>query len=145
MNRHEFGRRTAVTGLFVSTLALAWGRPSVAWGGTYLTSAGLLVEAGQRESDSLRRRLGDKELAHLVHRLAESRLSAAREMLVPREVTKAHPHLLLVLESYERAADAALRRDGQAFLVAHNKGLEETNTLRAVLKQLGYELPTTKA
>ena len=36
-----------------------------------------------------------------------ARLEAARTMTVPKEVEQAHPHLLLVLENYQQAAEAA--------------------------------------
>ena len=112
-----------------------------AWGGSYLTRAALLVQGAEREAEALRRRLADKDLAEVVHRVALARVAAAREMLVPKDVAAAHPHVLLVLEAYERAADGALRSDPEAFLVALARARSETVTLRSVLKQLGWELP----
>jgi len=114
---------------------------AIAWGGSYLTRAAMLVQGAEREAEALRRRLADKDLAEVVHRVALSRVAAAREMAVPKDVATAHPHVLLVLEAYERAADGALRGDAEAFLVALARARSETVTLRSVLKQLGWDLP----
>jgi len=115
-----------------------------AWAGTYLNSAALLLVQGSKEGDYLRAHIGDKELAELIHKLANARLDAAKGMLVPKEVVQAHPHLLLVLENYERAADAATRGEAQKFLVYQQRARDEDRTFRGVLKQFGYALPETK-
>lgn len=121
--------------------ALLWA--PAAWAGTYLTSAAMFVAGARRESDSLRKRLHDKEVARLVQHLAEARLKAAASMKVPPEVAQAHPHLMLVLEYYERAAEAATKADYERFLVLTSRAREEETTFRAILKQLGWELPRT--
>jgi len=113
----------------------------VAHAGSYLTRAAILVRSAEQEAEVLRRRLSDKDLAEVIHRVAVARLDAARAMLVPKDVAPAHPHLLLVLESYERASDGALRGDAETFLVALSRARQEAVTLRAVLKQHGWELP----
>jgi hypothetical protein len=113
--------------------------------GTYLNSAALLLSQGSKEGDYLRARLGDKELADLIHKLASARLDAAKGMLVPKEVVQAHPHLLLVLENYERAADAATRGEAEKFLVYQQRARDEERTFRGVLRQFGYALPDVKA
>jgi hypothetical protein len=115
-----------------------------AWAGTYLNSAALLLSQASTEGDYLRGRINDKELAELIHRLADARLDAAKNMLVPKEVVQAHPHLLLVLENYERAADAATRGEGEKFLVYQQRARDEDRTFRGVLKQFGYVLPELK-
>jgi hypothetical protein len=115
-----------------------------AWAGTYLNSAAFLLAQGSKEGDYLRQHLGDKELADLIHKLANARLDAAKNMLVPKEVVQAHPHLLLVLENYERAADAATRGEAEKFLVYQQRARDEDRTFRGVLKQFGYALPETK-
>ena len=115
-----------------------------AWAGTYLNSAALLLAQASTEGDYLRARINDKELAELIHRLADARLDAAKNMLVPKEVVQAHPHLLLVLENYERAADAATRGAGEKFLVYQQRARDEDRTFRGVLKQFGYVLPEPK-
>ena len=115
-----------------------------AWAGTYLNSAALLLIQSSKEGDYLRAHIGDKELADLIHKLANARLEAAKGMLVPKEVVQAHPHLLLVLENYERAADAATRGEAEKFLVYQQRARDEERTFRGVLKQFGYALPETK-
>jgi hypothetical protein len=114
---------------------------SDAWGGSYLNRASLLVTQASRDSDYLHARVYDKELALVVHKLAVARVEAASAMHVPREVAQAHPHLLLVLENHERAADAATDGQVQRFLVYQARAREEEQTLRGVLKQLGWALP----
>jgi hypothetical protein len=117
---------------------------SSAWAGTYLNSAALLLSQGSKEGDYLRAHIGDKELAELIHKLSNARLEAAKGMLVPKEVVQAHPHLLLVLENYERAADAATRGEAEKFLVYQQRARDEDRTFRGVLKQFGYVLPESK-
>ncbi len=130
-------RRGVMALVVVGCLGIA----APAWGGTYLNRAGLLVGEAAREAEVLRKRLHDKELARVVHKLAEARVEAASTMHVPKEVAVAHPHLLLVLENYERAADAAVDGRGERFLVHLARAREEESTLRGVLKQLGWKLP----
>lgn len=108
--------------------------------GSYLQRAAMLLEAAELEGSALRQRLHDKDLARLSHRLALARIEGAREMPVPKEVVRAHPHLLLVLEAYERAADAALRGADESFLVSLARAREERRTFEAVLAQLGWTL-----
>jgi len=115
-----------------------------AWAGTYLNSAVLLLSQGSKEGDYLRAHIGDKELAELIHKLSNARLEAAKGMLVPKEVVQAHPHLLLVLENYERAADAATRGESEKFLIYQQRARDEDRTFRGVLKQFGYALPEAK-
>jgi len=115
-----------------------------AWAGTYLNSAALLLIQSSKEGDYLRAHIGDKELAELIHKLSNARLEAAKGMLVPKEVVQAHPHLLLVLENYERAADAATRGESEKFLIYQQRARDEDRTFRGVLKQFGYALPEAK-
>jgi hypothetical protein len=117
---------------------------SVVWAGTYLNSAALLLTQASHEAEYLRARINDKELADLIHKLADARLEAAKGMLVPKEVVQAHPHLLLVLENYERAADSATRGEAEKFLVYQQRARDEDRTFRGVLKQFGYALPEQK-
>ncbi|HEY1533107.1 MAG TPA: hypothetical protein VGF76_03790 [Polyangiaceae bacterium] len=138
-SRRELRRRTWFGVLATLLLATA-----SAWAGTYLNSASLLLAQASSEGDYLRARINDKELAELIHRLANARLEAAKNILVPKEVVQAHPHLLLVLENYERAADAATRGEGEKFLVYQQHARDEDRTFRGVLKQYGYSLPEPK-
>jgi len=132
--------RRRVLGALLGVLLLT----GSAWAGTYLNSAALLLIQSSKEGDYLRAHIGDKELSELIHKLASARLEAAKAMLVPKEVVLAHPHLLLVLENYERAADVATRGEAAKFLVYQQRARDEERTFRGVLKQLGYALPETK-
>lgn len=111
------------------------------WAGSYLNRAALLVFQASQEADYLRTRLGDRELARVVHEVAEARLRAAGRMEVPKEVALAHPHLLLTLENSERAMEAAAEGEHGRFLVHVRRAREEELVLRSVLKQLGWPLP----
>lgn len=117
---------------------------SVAQAGSYLNRAAILVIQASRESEYLRGRVNDKDLAELVHQVAEARLAAASRMNVPKEVVMAHPHLLLTLENYERSADAAVLGHNDRFLVYQQRARDEEGILRGVLRQLGWGLPEIK-
>lgn len=117
---------------------------SEAEAGSYLNRAALLVLQASRESEYLRGRVNDKDLAELVHRVATARLEAASRMNVPKEVVMAHPHLLLTLENYERSALAAVEAKSERFLIYQQRARDEENVLRGVLKQLGWSLPSIK-
>jgi hypothetical protein len=112
--------------------------------GSYLNRAALLVIQASRESEYLRGRVNDKDLAELVHQVAAARLEAASRMNVPKEVVQAHPHLLLTLENYERSADAAVEGHNERFLIYQQRARDEEVILRGVLKQLGWALPEIK-
>jgi hypothetical protein len=133
-------RRSALIRIVVALLL----GTSVACAGTYLNSAALLLAQANSEGDYLRAHINDKDLADLIHNLADARLQAAKNILVPKEVVQAHPHLLLVLENYERAADAATRGEGDKFLIYQQHARDEDRTFRGVLKQFGYALPELK-
>jgi hypothetical protein len=133
-------RRLRLAFVVLGALLLA----SSAWAGTYLNSAALLLTQASHEGDYLRARVYDKELAQLIHQLSNARLEAAKSLLVPKEVVQAHPHLLLVLENYERAADAATRGGAEKFLVYQQRARDEDRTFRGVLRQFGYALPEPK-
>ena len=133
--------RRVLLGLFAASFVSVSSR---AFAGTYLNSAALLLAQAGNEANYLRARINDKELAELIHKLANGRLEAAKGMLVPKEVVQAHPHLLLVLENYERAADAATRGEAEKFLVYQQRARDEDRTFRGVLKQFGYALPDPK-
>ena len=123
-------------------LASAWvGVARPAWAGSYLNRAALLLRNALQEADYLRARVNDLELARIVHQLAQTRLDAAGRMTVPKEVVQAHPHLLMVLENFERSALAAEEGKVERFLVYHQRALDEDRTFRSVLKQLGWSLP----
>ena len=133
-------RRALVLGALAAPVL--WTLPAQA--GSYLNRAALLASQARRESEYLRSRVHDKELAALVLAIARARLEAASRMQVPKEVVQAHPHLLLLLQNYERSADAAVEGQTERFLVYQQRARDEENILRGVLKQLGWSLPEPK-
>jgi hypothetical protein len=114
---------------------------SVAWAGSYMDRTTLLINEARRASNFLRSRSYDKELARVIHHAALARLEAAQKMSVPKEVVLAHPHVLIVLEHHERAANAAALGEPQKFFIYELKADEEERVLRSVLEQLGWPLP----
>lgn len=134
-------RRFAFAGL-VSLAALTF--VARAFAGTYLDRAGILVRQARTEIDYLSYRTGDHDLAELVHRMTVARLSAARDMSIPKEVTQAHPHLLLMLENCERAADAAETGAGQRFIIYHRRARDEEEIFRRIMRQFGFPLEDEK-
>jgi hypothetical protein len=132
-----FHRRALVGALALAVVTFAIS----ALAGTYLNRAVVLLSGASREAVYLRARLGDRELARVTHRLAQARLDAARTMTVPKEVEQAHPHLLLVLENYQQATEAATLGEADRFAIYHQRALDEERTFKAVLKQLGWLLP----
>jgi len=113
-----------------------------AWAGSYLDRAALLLDQGKKEGDMLFPRTHDKELTELVRTLAEVRLRVARRMEVPVAIAKAHPHLLLVLENYERAADAAHQGNFKKFVQHLNAARDEERIFRNVVAELGHAVPS---
>ncbi|MDI1443739.1 hypothetical protein [Polyangium sp. 6x1] len=112
-----------------------------AWAGSYLDRAALLLDEARKEGDMLQPRTFDKELVLVVKALAEARARVGRKMEVPAAVTKAHPHLLLVLANYERAASAAEDGNFKKFMEHLNTARDEDRNFRAILRELGYALP----
>ena len=134
--------RRLLGGLRVAAVVLVWG--AAAWAGTYLDRAGILVRQARSEADYLEFRLGDHELAELIHRMTVARLAAARDMSIPKEVTQAHPHLLLMLENCERAADAAETGANQRFIVYQHRARDEEQIFRSIMRQFGFPLEDEK-
>lgn len=132
----RYSRRVVTLGALACVLLPA----TAASAGTYLNRASVLISGALREGAYLRARFSDRELARVTQRVAQARLDAAREMAVPKEVILAHPHLLLVLEGFVLAAEAATRAEVERFLQYHQKALDEERTFRTVLKQLGWVL-----
>ncbi|MDI3283192.1 hypothetical protein [Polyangium sp. 15x6] len=112
-----------------------------AWAGSYLDRAALLLDGARKEGDMLQPRTFDKELVLVVKALAEARARVGRKMEVPAAVTKAHPHLLLVLENYERAASAAEDGNFKKFMEHLTTARDEDRNFRAIIRELGYTLP----
>jgi hypothetical protein len=134
------GRRGVLALLVLAPLLQA----SPAHAGSYLNRAAMLVIQASRESEFLRGRVNDKDLAELVHQVATARLEAASRMNVPKDVVMAHPHLLLTLENYERSAQSAVEGHNERFLIYQQRARDEEVILRGVLKQLGWVLPEFK-
>lgn len=122
---------------FVVTLCVS----NLAFAGSYLDRAALLVNEASHAGNVLRTRLGDKEFSHVVHEMSKARLDTASHMQVPKEIALAHPHLLMVLENYERASEAAEHGEAARFLVYLQKATEEERILRSIIEQLGWALP----
>ena len=117
---------------------------AAAWAGTYLDRCTLIVREATHEADYLQYRLNNRELARIIHTVAEARLAAARDTEVPKEVTLAHPHMLLMLENYERASAAAMEGEAQRFIVYQRHARDEEQIFRSILRQLGFPLPDEK-
>ena len=130
--------------LFALSFALVLLVSSPAFAGPYLNTAAMLVREGFLSADLLRSNLGERDLARAVHRMAEARVDLATHMVVPKEVDKAHPHFLLVLNSLERAADAATRGEVSVFLRNLDAARSEARTFKAVLEQLRLPLPSLR-
>lgn len=132
-------RRFAFALLVCLSFTLTWVMP--AWAGSYLDRAALMLEQAHSEGDFLQPRSFDKELVLVVKAMAETRARMARKMEVPAAVAKAHPHLLLVLENYERAVAAAADGNFKKFVEHIYAARDEDRNFRAILKELGYALP----
>lgn len=130
-------------GLLIVSSWLALSAPARA--GSYLDRAWFLISESTRANEFLGKRLYDRELARLVSQSAEGRLQAAKATDVPEQVALAHPHLLLMLEHYERAAAAAAEGEPARYREHSRSAQDEEQLFRGVLRQLGWSLPASKA
>jgi hypothetical protein len=128
----------------VAALTIALTFASSAFAGSYLDRATLLLDGSERDLKMVREHLGDKELATMVEAIADARLKAASKMEIPTVVAKAHPHLLLVLEHTERAADSARDGNVKAALEHLDDADREDKMFRAQLSELGFPLPSSR-
>ena len=112
-----------------------------AFAGSYLDRAALMLDGAKKEADTVKSRTGDKELLVVVKALTEARVKAGRKMNVPPAVVDAHPHLMLVLENYDRALDAVISGNNTKFLECLANASAEEATFKSQLKTLGYTLP----
>lgn len=133
MNRRRFLSATA--SLAIACLA------GPAFAGSYLDRAALLLDQARKEGDLLQPRTGDKELALVIKTLSEARAKAARKMEVPAAIAKAHPHLLLVMEVWDRAVESALEGNFKKFMEHLLTAREEDRIFRALVKELGFAIP----
>lgn len=125
--------------LALALVVLAFSPPARA--GSYLDRAALMLDGARREGDMLQPRTHDKEMVLVVKALAEARARVGRKMEVPAAVAKAHPHLLLVLENSERAAEAAAAGNFKKFMEHLTVARDEDRTFRVIIGELGYTLP----
>ncbi len=114
---------------------------SPAWAGPYLNTSAMLLRESFAAGRWVRANLGDKDLARAAHRMAQARLDVATNMPIPKEVRKAHPHLLLALAAMERAMGAAADGEVSNFVRQLQTSTGEAKTFEAVLKGLGFSLP----
>jgi hypothetical protein len=128
-------------GLCLGLGLLALGAAPSSRAGSYMGRAWLLIGESTRASEFLGKHVRDRELARLIAQAAEGRLRAATETSVPRELENAHPHLLLMLEHYERAAAAAASGSPGRFAQHASAARDEEQIFRSVLSQLGLPLP----
>lgn len=137
---HASHLRRVLFGL-LACLALLVALPRAAYAGSYLDRAGVLLAGSRHESEQLRGRLTDKELATVIAAIAETRVRVGSRMEVPAAVARAHPHLLLALEHAERAAAAAVDGSYKVALERLEAARREHEAFRGVLKELGLALP----
>jgi hypothetical protein len=121
--------------------SLCSSRPAAAQAGTYLQAAALLLDEAKKSSDWVQMHFGDVELAEIAHQLSEARVKAGRTLTVSKEVERAHPHLLLTLETCERAMAAAVDHQGTRFLRLAAQARDEERTFRAILTQQKLTVP----
>jgi hypothetical protein len=127
--------------LACAVVGLALGWPGTAKAGTYLDAAALLLDEARKSSDWVQSHFGDLRLAELAHQLSEARVKAGRTLAVPKELERAHPHLLLTLEICERAMAAAVEHEGPRFLRLAAQARDEERTFRAILGQQKVTVP----
>ncbi|MFO0755635.1 MAG: hypothetical protein U0359_04055 [Byssovorax sp.] len=131
--------RALAAALFTALVLI--GIPLPAFAGSYLDRAAILLDEARKEGDMLQPRTQDKEMVLVIQALAEARVRVARKMEIPAAVAKAHPHLMLVLESYERAVEAAAEGSFGKFMEHLNTARDEEKIFRGVLGELGYSVP----
>src|SRR5580704_6568662 len=127
-------RRLLIAGLVALT---AIGVAPTAFAGNNLDGAALLLDEARTEGVMLQPRTTDKEMVLIVQMLTSAREKAGAKMEVPAVVAKAHPHLLLMLENYERAADAASAGNFKDFMKYANAARDEDTAFRAIITELG--------
>ena len=125
----------------VLSIAVSLTLAASAWAGSYLDTAALLLDESHRSAEWMQTHLWDTKLATINHQLADARVKSGRAILVPREVEKAHPHLLLSLEALERAMAAAAEGEPQRFLRLLVQAREEERTFRSILSQQKFTVP----
>ena len=138
MTKQRMGMRVVVALLAFAILGLY---PVAARASSYLDSAALLLDEARKSSDWINSHFGDLELATVAHELSEARVKAGRTLSVSKAVERAHPHLLLTLETCERAMAAAVEHESTRFLRLVAQARDEERTFRAILSQQRLSLP----
>lgn len=133
--------RLAVT---FSVLLLSLALSTWAHAASYLDAAALLLEESRRSVEFFERRTQDRKLAEAVHILAEARVKAGRQLEVMKEADRAHPHLLLALETMERALFAAKGGDTKRFFRLVRQAREEERSFRELLREAKLSLPESE-
>ncbi len=110
-------------------------------GGTYLSQASVLLKGAELEVQAMRKRTYDVKLAKTLWRIADARRETAGAMIVPKEVQRTHPHLLLCLEYYERAMFSVSEKKQSQFLLFLKKARSERSTFISLLQADGWQLP----
>jgi hypothetical protein len=131
--------RTSFVSLFVAVALLTFAVPAKA--GSYLSTAAILLDEMRRSDEWMSWHYGDPQLAELLHDLSEARVKVGRKLFVPKEADRAHPHLLLALESAERAMAAAVDGEAKHFIKLVAQASEEERAFRAILGQQNIVLP----
>jgi hypothetical protein len=99
----------------VRAAVLAATLTTVAWAGSYLDRASFLVRQARYEMDYLEYRLGNRELAELVHKMAVARAAEAAETGAP-----------------------------QRFTVYRSRARDEEQIFRSIMRQMNFPLEDEK-
>lgn len=127
--------------LAITALLSAWLWANFAWADSYLDTAALLLDQSRRNLDWAERRAQDKQHIHVAHLVAEAHVKAGQQIQVSKEADRAHPHLLLTLETAERALFAAKEGEIKRFLRLRRIAREEERAFRELLQQVKKSLP----
>lgn len=128
-----------------AVLFVALSTAALAYAGSYLDRSAILLADTRRANEWILTHLSDREMSEILHDVSEARLKSARKMSVPtnpKEVAMAHPHLLLALETSERAAAAAAAGQNEKFLTLLRTARDEDATFRSLLSAAKLDLPS---
>lgn len=128
-----------VVTICVLLCAFVWA--NLAFADSYLDTAALLLDQSRRNLDWAERRAQDKQHVHVAHLVAEAHVKAGQQIQVAKEADRAHPHLLLTLETAERALFAAKEGELKRFLRLRRQAREEERAFRELLQQAKKTLP----
>ena len=109
------------------------------WAGSYLDRAALMLDSARKEIATVKTRTGDKELLLVVKTMTEARLKVARKMNVPAKVVSMHPHLMLVLENYDRAIDSLISGNNKKYAECLVNASDEEKIFKKAGREDGKE------